>query len=140
MLARPDGFTLDGKSGVDFFSTSELLYPNIEIGLRLIRARPKFYKIGDNPNVSLGIVYCSFHTRRITVKDDHHKKQINLLEYNPVKLNSMETLAKIFVIPDRQNPFIQENIFNNAPVRQIAIKMNTNFAFKGSYTKNPSKF
>ena len=29
MLSRPDGFMLYGKLGVDFFSTSELLYPNM---------------------------------------------------------------------------------------------------------------
>ena len=27
-LSRPDGFTLYGKLGIDFFSTSELFYPN----------------------------------------------------------------------------------------------------------------
>ena len=56
ILSRPDGFMLYGKMGVDFFSTSELLYPNMKIRLRLIRARPNFYMISDNPNVSLGIV------------------------------------------------------------------------------------
>ena len=49
----------------------------------------------------------------------------------------METLAKTFIIPARQNQFIQENIFNNAPVHRIAIAMNTNSAFTGSYTENP---
>ena len=49
----------------------------------------------------------------------------------------MESLAKTFIIPARQNQFIQENIFNNAPVRRIAIAMNTNSAFTGSYTENP---
>ena len=58
MLSRPDGFMLYGKLVFDFFSTSELLYPNMKIRLRLIRARPNFYVISDNPNVSLGIVDC----------------------------------------------------------------------------------
>ena len=49
----------------------------------------------------------------------------------------METLAKTFIIPARQNQFIQENIFNNAPLRRIAIAMITNSAFTGFYTKNP---
>ena len=40
MLSRPDGFMLFGKLGVDFFSTSELLYPNMKKRLRLIRAEP----------------------------------------------------------------------------------------------------
>ena len=70
MLSRPDGFMLYGKLGVDFFSTSDLLYANMKIRLRLIRARPNFYMISDNPNVSLGIVDCSLYTRRIALKDD----------------------------------------------------------------------
>ena len=56
--------------------------------------------------------------------------------YTPVEFNYLETLAKTFIIPARQNQFIQENIFNYAPVRRIAIAMNTNSAFTGSYTEN----
>ena len=137
MLSRPDGFMLYGKLGVDFFSTSELLYPNMKIRLRLIRARPSFYMISDNPNVSFGIVDCSLYTRRIALKDDYHKKRMDMLAYTPLEFNYLESLAKIFIIPARQNQFIQENIFNNAPVRRIAIAMNTNSAFTGSYTENP---
>ena len=62
---------------------------------------------------------------------------MDMLAYTPVEFNNLETLAKIFIIPARQNQFIQENIFNNAPVRQIAIAMITNSAFTGSYTENP---
>ena len=55
----------------------------------------------------------------------------------PVEYNNLETLAKAFIIPARQNQFIQENIFNNAPIRRVAIAMNTNSAFTGSFTENP---
>ena len=79
MLSRPDGFMLYGILGVDFFSTSELLYPNKKVRLRLIRARPNFYMISDNPNFSLGIVNCSLYTRRIALKDDYHKKRMDML-------------------------------------------------------------
>ena len=137
MLSRPDGFMLYGILGVDFFSTSGLLYPNTKIRLQLIRARPNFYMISDNPNVSLGIVDCSLYTRRIALKDDYHKKRMDMLAYTPVEFNYLETLAKTFIIPARQNQFIQENIFNNAPVRRINIAMNTNSAFTESYTENP---
>ena len=137
MLSRPDGFMLYGKLGVDFFSTFELLYPNLKIRLRLIRARPNFYMISDSPNVSLGVVDCSLYTRRIALNDDYHKKRMDMLAYTPVEFNYLETLATIFIIPARQNQFIQENFFNNAPVRRIAIAMNTNSAFAGSYTENP---
>ena len=135
VLSRPDGFMLYGKLGNlrdEFFSTSELLYPNMKIRLRLIRARPNFYMISDNPNVSLGIVDCSLHTRRIALKDDYQKKQMDMLAYTPVEFNYLETLAKTFIIPARQNHFIQENFFNKTPFRRIAIAMTTNSAFNGS--------
>ena len=117
LLRRPDGFMLYGKLGIDFFSTSELLYPNMKIRLRLIRARPNFYMISDNPKVSLGIVDCSLYTRRIALKNDYHKKRMDMLAYVPVEYNYLKTLAKTFIIPARQSQFIQENIFNSAPIR-----------------------
>ena len=42
MLSRPDVFMLYGKLGANFLSTSELLNPNIKVGLQLIRARHTF--------------------------------------------------------------------------------------------------
>ena len=136
-LSGADGFMLHGNLGVDFFFTSELLYPNMKVRLRLIRARPNFYMISDNPNVSLGIVDCSLYTRRIALKDDYHKKRLDMLAYNPVKFNYLETLAKTLIIPARQNQLIQGNFFNNAPVRRIAFAMDTNSAVTGSVTENP---
>ena len=75
---------LYGKLGIEFFSTSELLYPNMKSRLRLIRARPNFYMNSDNSNMSLGIVDYSFYTRRIALKDDFHKKRMDMLAYAPV--------------------------------------------------------
>ena len=131
LLGRPDGFVLYGELGIDLFSNSELLYPNMKIRQRLYRARPNFYMISDNPNVSLRIVDCSLYTRRIALKDDYHKKRMDILAYAPVEYSYLETSAKTFIIPARLNQFIQENIFNNTPIRRVAIAMNTNSAFTG---------
>ena len=73
----------------------------------------------------------------LALKDDYHKKRMDMLAYAPVEYNYLETLAKTFIIPARQNQFIQENIFNNAPICRVAIAMNTNSAFTGSFTENP---
>ena len=62
---------------------------------------------------------------------------MDMLTYTPVAFNYLEILAKTFIIPATQNQFIQENIFNNAPVRRIAIAVNTYSAFTRSYTENP---
>ena len=62
---------------------------------------------------------------------------MDMLAYAPVEYNYLETLTKTFIIPARQNQIIQENIFNNSPIRRVAIAMNKNSAFTGSFTENP---
>ena len=69
----------------DFFSTSELSYPNMNYRLPLIRARPKIYMISEKPNVSLAINDFSLYTSRIALKDDFHKKRKDMLAYTPWK-------------------------------------------------------
>ena len=69
MLSRPDGFKFYGNLRVDFFSASEWLHPNMKFRLRLLGARPNFYMISDNHNVSPGIVDFSLYTGRIALKD-----------------------------------------------------------------------
>ena len=91
--------------------------------------------ISGKPNVSLGIVDCSLYICRIGLKDAHHQKRMDMLGYTFVTFNYLETLAKTFTIPAKQNQFIQENIFIKAPVRRIAIAMNTNSAIRWSYTE-----
>ena len=136
MLSRPDDFMLYGKLGVYFFSNSELLYPYMKNRLRLIRARPIFYMISDNPNVIFGIVDCSLYTRRIAFKDDYHEKPIDMLVYAPVEFNCLKILTKLFIILAKQNLFSGEKDFRIVPVRWIAIAMITNSAFTGSYPEN----
>ena len=71
--------------GVDFFSTSELLYPTVKVRLRLIRARRNFYMISDQRSSQ----NCFFfiYTRRFTLKDDCHEKKMDMLAYTPVEYN-----------------------------------------------------
>ena len=83
----------------------------------------------DNPNVGCGMADCSLYTRRNALTDDYHKKWMGMLGYAPVECNFSEPLAIFFNIHARQNHFIQENIFSDAPVGPIAIAMNTNSAF-----------
>ena len=127
---------LYGELGADFFNTSELAYPYMKVRLPLIRVRPKFYKIGNHTKVNLGIADCSNYYRCVALKDDYHKKRLDMLSYIPVEFNYMETLGKTFIIPARQNHFIQEKFFNNDPVRGIVIAVNTSSAFTGSHTEN----
>ena len=67
--------------------------------------------ISDNHNDSLGIVDISPYTRRFALKDDYHRKRMDMLAYTPLEINYLEFLAKTFIITARQNQFIQENFF-----------------------------
>ena len=128
---------LYGNLGIDFRTISEFLYPNTKKRIRLIRALTNFYMISENPNLSLSIVDCFLYTRRVMLRGDYQKKKTFQLAYAPSESNYMETLAKTFIIPARQSKLNQENIFNNALIRRIAIAMNSNSAFTGSFAENP---
>ena len=140
MVNETDGFYLYGKLGIDFFTTATLLYPNTKVRIRLIKANPSFYMLSANPHVDLKIQQSVLHTKRIELKEEYHQKNMDMLAYSPVKYTFMETRAKTFIIPNGQNQFIQENIFNNEPIRRIAVAMNTNSAFTGSFEENPFWF
>ena len=88
-----------GELRVDFFSTSISLNPNKKNRLRLTRARPNFYMISDNPNVSFGRVECSFYTRCSDLKDDYHKKQTDMFVCSPVEYSNLETLSTTIITP-----------------------------------------
>ena len=60
-----------------------------------------------------------------------------MLAYNPVEFNSLDTFAKTFNTPAKQNHLIQENFLNKAPVCRIAIAMITTSAITTSHTENP---
>ena len=126
-----------GKLAIDLFQSEKLLFPNTKVRLKLIRARPNFYMISYNPHVSLKVLDCSLFTRRVVVNEVYHQTIKYQLTHQPACYKFKETIARTFIIPSGQNQFIQENVFNNASIRRIAIAMNTNSAFTGQFQENP---
>ena len=59
--------------------------------------------LSDNANVSLKIVDSSLFTRKILVAEPNHQYLQRNLEREPAHYNYMETIAKTFIIPSRQN-------------------------------------
>ena len=129
-------FSLCGRLAIDLITCEKLLLPKTKVRIKLIRARPNFYMLSDNPNASLKIVHSSLFTRRILVAEPNHQYLQWNLEREPAHYNYMETIARTFIIPSRQNQFIQQNVFNNAPSRRIAVVMNTNLAVAGPFHEN----
>ena len=130
-------FSLPGSLAIDCFTCEKVFLSKNEVRNKLIRARPSFYMLSDNPNVSLKIADCSLLTRRkLGAEPNHQSLQWNF-EKKPAHYNNMETIARTFIIPSLQNQFIQENYFNSAPIRRTDVAMNTNSAVSGSLHENP---
>ena len=129
--------TYYGKLAIDLFQCEQLLLPITKLRLKLICARPNFYMISYNPRVSLKVLDCSLFTRRVVVNEVYHQTIKYQLTHQPACYNFMETIPRTFIIPSGQSQFFQENVFNNAPIRRVAIAMNTNSAFTGHFQENP---
>ena len=137
LYSRLHGFMFYCNLRVEFLRTLELLFPTMKVRIRKSRARPNFYMTSENPNVSLGIVNCSLYTGHVMLKENFHSRRMSQLTYAPVEYIYMEILTNTFIIPARQNQINQENLFNNAPIRRMAIALNSNSAFTGSFAENP---
>ena len=133
-------FSLYVRLAIDLFTCEKLLLSKTKVRIKLTRARPNFYMLSDNPNFSLKIADFSLFTRKILVAEPNHQYLQWNLEREPAHYNYIETIARTFITPSRQNQFIQENVFNNAPIRRIAVAMNTNSAVAGSFHKNSSNY
>ena len=136
MVSRSDGFMLYGKLGVNFFSTSEWLYPNMKIRLRLIRARPNFYMISENTNVSLGFVIVHFTlvvllSRMIITRNEWTCLLTVLWSSTIWKL--LQRLSSF--LPDKTSSF--KKSFSTMLQFVGLLSRHTNSAFTGSYTENP---
>ena len=101
-------FSLYGRLAIDLFTCEKLLLPNTKVRIKLIRARPNFYMLSDNPNIRLKTVDCSLFNRRILVAEPNHQYLQWNLEREPAQYKYMETIARTSIIPSRQNQFIQE--------------------------------
>ena len=130
--------TYYGKLAVDLFTCDKLLIPNTNVRIRLIRSRPNFYTLGKvEDNIHAEIVEASLFSRQVAVEEKCLRNIHQGLLREPARYNFSEVLGKTFIIPNGQNQYIQENIFNNAPIRRLALAMNTNTAFTGSRDSNP---
>lgn len=132
-----DGISLYGRLSIDAFSCDKFLLPNTRVRIKLIRSRPNFYLCGADYGGQIQILHAVLNTRTVTVQDSMVKHIDQSLLREPAKYHFMETEARTFIIPANQNQFIEENVFNNAPIRRLALAMNTNSAFTGSYGENP---
>ena len=92
--------------------------------------------LSDNSIVSLKIVHFSVFTGTVLVAESNHQYLQWNLERKPAHYTYMETIARTFIIPSHQNQFIQEIVFNNAPIRKTFVAHTINLAVANSFHEN----
>ena len=92
--------------------------------------------ISDLDNVQARIIEASIFTRQVAVEESYFRKIKSTLAVEPARYNYFEQVPKTYIIPRGQNQFIQENVFNNGPIRSFGIVMNENSAFTGNKQEN----
>ena len=81
------------------------------------------------------MIVCCLLEKNLVAEPNDQYLQWNL-EREPSQYSYMESVARTFIIPSLQNHFMQENIFNNAPISRIAVEINTNSAVAGLFHEN----
>ena len=66
-------FSIYGRLALGLFSWENLILPKTKVRIKLIPARPNFYRLSVNPNFSLKIVDCSLFTRKILLAEPNHQ-------------------------------------------------------------------
>ena len=128
---------LYGDLEIICLSTSKLVFPNLKGRTQFIWTEQIFKKLTKTLMLILGLWRAHSALAVLLRKMIITKKRMDMLAYAPVDLNSMEALAKTFIISGRQNQFIQEKKSNNAPFRRNVIAINTTSAFISSFIENP---
>ena len=95
-------FSLYGRLANDLFTCEKSLLPNTKVQIKLIRARPNFKMLSENPNVNLKTVDCSLFIRRSLVAEPNHQYLQWNLKREPAQNNNLETIARTFIIPCRK--------------------------------------
>lgn len=126
-----------GRLAIDAFTTNTYLRPGVKVRVKFTRSRSNFYFITDQPQYKLKFNHASLFTRNVTATDDELNRVMKQLEKEPARYNFFECDAKSWIIPTGQNRIVLENVFNNAPIRRLAIAMGTNAAIAGESRLNP---
>ena len=93
--------------------------------------------ISYNRDVTVKVLDFSLFTRRVVVNEVYHQNIKYKLPHKLACYNFVEKIARTFNISSGQNQFIQETVFNKAPIRRVAIAINTDSVFTGRFQGNP---
>ncbi len=130
---------LFGRLAIDVFSCEKYLIPKATIRIKLIRSNPNFCLIGDDETkgYKVKIESASLFVRKMVLLKESNDALFKTLNRVPSRYIFTDIRSKTFIIPANQDQFIRENVFNNDPIRRIAIAMNKNADFSGSLKTNP---
>lgn len=155
----PNTYYLFGKLAIDLFNCDKLLVPRSLLRIKLVKHSTNFALTwcgssfivsaaggggGDDKgkpptigNYAIKFNKASLITKQMVVNENVYGSIEKALMRSPARYTFTDGEAKTFIIPAGQSTFVKENIFNNRPIRSLAIAMNTNESFTGKLHLNP---
>ena len=135
-------FELEGKLHMDFFQQEKLLINNVDMRVKLTRAKPSFYLMSkDNaPSYRLAIQEASIFIDKVKIAEHVYlPQQKGLMQANAVYPISYVTMKSIS-IPTGNLFGPQDTIFLGQIPTHMIVGFVDNDSSSGNYKKNPFNF
>ena len=125
----------------DIFFQEKLMLNNVDIRIRLTRAKDEFCLMrSDDVVYKISMVSASLFVKKATVAPAVRLGHARALLSATAKYPIDRVCVKNFSIPTGSRVVNQENLFLGSLPKSIVIAMVDNDAFTGSYNKNPFAF
>ncbi|XP_048039107.1 uncharacterized protein F54H12.2-like [Megalobrama amblycephala] len=125
----------------DIFFQEKLMLNNIDIKLRMIRAKDEFCLMRDGDVAyKLNIMSASLFVKKVSVSPPVRLGHAQALLSTTAKYPIDRVCLKNFSIPAGSRVSNQENLFLGTLPKSIVLAMVDNDAFTGAYNKNPFAF
>jgi len=154
LIASSKRFELIDRLHIDLAGQSRYLLNNMDLSLCLTRASDSFVIIGDNYTTGssttsithdikakVKILEATLFVRKQSIYPSIILGHQRLLESGKRALYPVnEGSVKFFTIPQGNQSFISENVFNGVVPSKIIMGFVSNASFNGTYQSNPFKF
>ena len=128
-----------GKIPVDVFTCDKLLLPGVAVRLRLVKASDDFLIISDDNDKHYKVVIheAYLYVRKLRVTEAVIMAIEKTLLTHPAMYKYTEMVSRSLLIGNGVRTFVDDKVFQNEPIRRMAVVMNTNAAFNDSNRYNP---
>lgn len=142
VAAKSSSFDLLGRLHLDMFHQGKYLLNNVNLKLRLIRAKDEFclHTSSDNLKPKVVLQSASLFVRKVRLSSSVQLSHAKVLQHSNAKYPITRVEAKVFSVAQGLSNIERDNlILGQLPIRCVLGIVETD-SFNGNYKKNPFNF